>query len=414
MAGKGSSFIMFRFFPLLYILLTYFCQRTSASSISGNCSTRVSYVYCFNSGLPSAWYNNNSVVMDGWKMRVFLLTKNANDVDFYCGFYCSGACNSYVFSVVATGGGGGNHTVVWSANKDRLVKENAMVQLTREGLVLQDSDGTQFFLAMKTILFGSQQPKRYLVHQVLHHRQSPSSTQPAENGLPGVTNLAPPPPGPRRGKGKKLVVVIAGSVAGVLVIVSVIIVSFVVRIRKTSKAEELVEDYIKQVPGMPVRFSYEYLRVATEDFRERLGGGGFGSVFKGDLPDGNKIAVKRLDGMGQGMREFLAEVETIGSLHHFNLDKAEEGRVLDILENSYDDMQNHWEEMVRMIKIGAWCLQDDPAHRPSMSTVVKVLEGVMEVNENINYKFAHAMPYASFVNHHVSAPPVESILSNPR
>uniref|UniRef100_A0A6N2KI48 non-specific serine/threonine protein kinase n=1 Tax=Salix viminalis TaxID=40686 RepID=A0A6N2KI48_SALVM len=31
------------------------------------------------------------------------------------------------------------------------------------------------------------------------------------------------------------------------------------------------------------------------------------------------IAVKRLDNLSQGKREFLAEVETIGSVHHFNL-----------------------------------------------------------------------------------------------
>ncbi|KAJ0110765.1 hypothetical protein Patl1_02468 [Pistacia atlantica] len=381
--------------------------------------------------LPSAWYNNNSVVTDGWKMRVFLQTKNANDVDYYCGFYCNGARNSYVFSVVAIGGGG-NHTVVWSANRDRPVKANAMVQLTRGGLVLQDSDGTQVW-SSNTSGSGNSIVGMNLNHSgnlVLFSNESdsiwdsptekisftppsstptptPPSTQPAENGPPVVTNLAPPP-GPPRGKGKKLVAVIAGSVAGVLVIVSVIIVLFAVRIRKTSEAEELVEDYIKQ----------------------RLGGGGFGSVFEGDLPDGNKIAVKKLDRMGQGMREFLAEVETIvvcgrrnldrsrseSSFHLLKLlqDKAEEGQVLDIMENSVEDMQNHREEMVRMIKIGAWCLQDDPIHRPSMSTVVKVLEGLMDVDENINYKFAHAMPCASLVNHQVSAPPVESILSNPR
>ena len=39
------------------------------------------------------------------------------------------------------------------------------------------------------------------------------------------------------------------------------------------------------------------------------------------MRDGVKIAVKRLDGVGQGKTEFLAEVETIGSVHHINLVK---------------------------------------------------------------------------------------------
>ncbi|KAK2992546.1 hypothetical protein RJ640_004320, partial [Escallonia rubra] len=46
---------------------------------------------------------------------------------------------------------------------------------------------------------------------------------------------------------------------------------------------------------------------------------GFGSVFEGDLADGTKVAVKRLDSTGQGRKEFMAEVNTIWNIHHFNL-----------------------------------------------------------------------------------------------
>ncbi|KAL6012953.1 G-type lectin S-receptor-like serine/threonine-protein kinase SD2-5 [Asimina triloba] len=59
--------------------------------------------------------------------------------------------------------------------------------------------------------------------------------------------------------------------------------------------------------------------MATDDFKEGLGRGGFGFVFRGTLADGTKIAVKRLENVGQGMKEFLAEVEIIGSIHHINL-----------------------------------------------------------------------------------------------
>ncbi|KMT14660.1 hypothetical protein BVRB_4g074280 [Beta vulgaris subsp. vulgaris] len=67
------------------------------------------------------------------------------------------------------------------------------------------------------------------------------------------------------------------------------------------------------------RFSFESLKLATEDFQTMLGRGGFGSVFEGTLIDGTKVAVKRLDSSGQGRKEFLAEVNTIGNFHHFNL-----------------------------------------------------------------------------------------------
>lgn len=69
-------------------------------------------------------------------------------------------------------------------------------------------------------------------------------------------------------------------------------------------------------------FSYEELVKATNGFSTEnlLGEGGFGSVYKGCLPDGREIAVKELKiGGGQGEREFKAEVEIISRIHHRHL-----------------------------------------------------------------------------------------------
>lgn len=70
--------------------------------------------------------------------------------------------------------------------------------------------------------------------------------------------------------------------------------------------------------GTPMRFTFRQLKVATEDFRDKLGEGGFGTVYRGQFGE-DVIAVKRLDRTGQGKREFLAEVQTIGGIHHINL-----------------------------------------------------------------------------------------------
>ncbi|KAL4575536.1 hypothetical protein LXL04_022383 [Taraxacum kok-saghyz] len=70
---------------------------------------------------------------------------------------------------------------------------------------------------------------------------------------------------------------------------------------------------------MPIRFSYVELKTATNNFNKKLGEGGFGSVFEGTLVDGSKNAVKRLHGLLQVKKSFLAEVESIGSIHHVNL-----------------------------------------------------------------------------------------------
>ncbi|KAK9092204.1 hypothetical protein Syun_027115 [Stephania yunnanensis] len=62
--------------------------------------------------------------------------------------------------------------------------------------------------------------------------------------------------------------------------------------------------------------------VATENFSpaNKLGTGGFGSVYKGKLPDGRQVAVKRLSkNSGQGVTEFKNEVMVIAKLQHRNL-----------------------------------------------------------------------------------------------
>lgn len=75
----------------------------------------------------------------------------------------------------------------------------------------------------------------------------------------------------------------------------------------------------KTAGGTLIAFRYSDLQHVTKNFSEKLGGGAFGSVFKGKLPDSTAIAVKRLDGFHQGEKQFRAEVSTIGTTQHVNL-----------------------------------------------------------------------------------------------
>lgn len=74
------------------------------------------------------------------------------------------------------------------------------------------------------------------------------------------------------------------------------------------------------IPGLPVRYGYGEIAAATEDFKTQIGSGGFGTVYKGTLPDKTVIAVKRMTSLGvQGKRDFFAEIAVIGNIHHVNL-----------------------------------------------------------------------------------------------
>ncbi|XP_073283246.1 G-type lectin S-receptor-like serine/threonine-protein kinase SD2-5 [Primulina huaijiensis] len=340
---------------------------------------------------------------------------------------------------------------------------------------------------------------------------------------------------------KSLLGPILGSTLGGFVL-AVAGLTFYVRWRK--RKDEVEEDYLDHVPGMPTRFSYEELASATDNFTKKLGEGGFGSVFEGTLKDGERIAVKCLDGLGQIKKSFLAEVESIGSIHHVNLvrligfcaykshrllvyeymcngsldrwiytptsldwnlrrriildiakglaylhedcrqkiihldikpqnilldenfnaklsdfglsklinrnqsqvvttmrgtpgylapewlssiitekvdvysfgvviletlcgrknfdffkpeeeahllslftKKAEEERLLDIIDRSCEGMESNGAEVLKVMQLAAWCLQSDHAKRPAMSVVINVLEGVQNVQKDLDYNF---------------------------
>ncbi|KAJ0866149.1 putative protein kinase RLK-Pelle-SD-2b family [Helianthus annuus] len=350
-----------------------------------------------------------------------------------------------------------------------------------------------------------------------------------------VQNVRSPPSASK--SRSNLGVILTFTIGSVLFLIGVI--GFLINItRKRRRDTQMEEECIGEVPGLPNRFSYEELKTTTGNFNKKLGEGGFGAVFKGTLEDGSTIAVKCLEGLGQVNKSFLAEVQSIGSIHHVNLvtlrgfgawkaqrflvyefmsngsldrwiyhgdreqvlewkcrkkiildvakglaylheecrqkiihldsdfnakvsdfglsklidrnqsqvmttmrgtpgylapewlssvitekvdvysfgivllemlcgrkkyDRSqpeESWNLLDVLQKSWEqgtlqdmvdkyseDIKTHSSEVVDMIKVASWCLQYDYTKRPSMSTVVKVLEGVMKVESRLDYNF---------------------------
>ncbi|CAM8975137.1 unnamed protein product [Rhodiola kirilowii] len=119
-------------------------------------------------------------------------------------------------------------------------------------------------------------------------------------------------------------------------------------------------------------FQLDTVSAATNNFSEenKLGQGGFGPVYKGRLPSGQEVAVKRLSvKSGQGCEEFRNEIILISKLQHRNL-----------------------------VRLLGWCMQDeekmliyeympnksldfflfDPAKRPDLhwNTRFDIIEGI--------------------------------------
>ncbi|PVH62904.1 hypothetical protein PAHAL_3G427800 [Panicum hallii] len=92
-------------------------------------------------------------------------------------------------------------------------------------------------------------------------------------------------------------------------------------LRKKAALADKLEDWELEHPH---RFPYKELYRATKGFRqsELLGAGGFGQVYKGVLRrhSGEEVAIKRISaGTKQGMKEFVAEVASLGRMRHRNL-----------------------------------------------------------------------------------------------
>nr|CAD1838230.1 unnamed protein product [Ananas comosus var. bracteatus] len=83
---------------------------------------------------------------------------------------------------------------------------------------------------------------------------------------------------------------------------------------------DIVEKFIRDQQMLsPKRYSYTDIIAITGHFREKLGQGGFGSVFRGTLLSGKHVAIKMLGNSQFNGEDFINEVSTIGRIHHVNI-----------------------------------------------------------------------------------------------
>ncbi|XP_026394160.1 cysteine-rich receptor-like protein kinase 10 isoform X1 [Papaver somniferum] len=141
---------------------------------------------------------------------------------------------------------------------------------------------------------------------------SPSPSQPSS------TNTSTTTPNSKRNSSILALSIVIPSVIAVL---STIAFWFFCVRRKRAKTQKF-DDVDAEMRSTDMQFNLCTISAATNNFSEanKLGEGGFGSVYKGTLSDRQDIAVKRLSkNSGQGEQEFKNEVTLVAKLQHRNL-----------------------------------------------------------------------------------------------
>jgi serine/threonine protein kinase len=83
---------------------------------------------------------------------------------------------------------------------------------------------------------------------------------------------------------------------------------------------DVVEEFLQSHNNlMPIKYSNSEIKKITKSFKEKLGEGGYDTVFKRTLPSGRLVAIKMLGKFKANGQDFISEFATIGRIHHVNV-----------------------------------------------------------------------------------------------
>ncbi|KAH6781370.1 hypothetical protein C2S51_006663 [Perilla frutescens var. frutescens] len=137
---------------------------------------------------------------------------------------------------------------------------------------------------------------------------------------------------------------------------------------------------------VPIRYSYSDIKKITRNFQDKLGEGGYGSVYKGKLRSGHDVAVKLLGISGANGQDFINEIATIGRVHHVNVVKlvgycvegSKRALVLDFMSNGSLDKYIFNREKMNSLNLDT-----------KFEIAVGVAHGIEYLHHGCNIKILH-------------------------
>ena len=164
---------------------------------------------------------------------------------------------------------------------------------------------------------------------------------------------------------------IAGVTVGGFFVIGLGALFWIKRQRRRARERGEMEEW--ELEYWPHRITYQEIEAATKGFSEEnvIGVGGNGKVYKGVLKGGGaEIAVKCISHENDGMREFLAEISSLGRLKHRSLVglrgwcKREKGSFMLV----YDYMENG--------SLDKWVFECDESKMLSYEDRIRILKDV--------------------------------------
>jgi len=114
------------------------------------------------------------------------------------------------------------------------------------------------------------------------------------------------------------------AIAGVLISISIMCVRYKsstwqMNFGLASKSNQNIEAFLKIHGSTLKRYKLSHVKKMTNNFKVKLGQGGFGAVYKGELSNGSLVAVKMLSALKKNGEEFINEVASISRTSHVNV-----------------------------------------------------------------------------------------------